>query len=30
MNFDEFKAFQRSFDKNNLISADEAKKKLGL
>jgi len=26
MNFDEFEAFQRSFDKKSLISADEAKK----
>jgi len=30
MNFEEFEAFQRSFDKKNLVSSDEAKKQLGL
>ena len=30
MNSEEFEAYQRSFDKNNLVSLDDAKKELGL
>jgi len=30
INSEEFEAYQRSFNKNNLVSLDDAKKELGL